>query len=98
MSGTTNFEEWLDDGNAPDDFEDAYSLYQATNGESSGCYEVTGNPQYQLFISGPGEGTLKLLSPSAISSFKAHIERFKPATDLSWEGLNDFYRGMAKND
>lgn len=103
MGSTPDFEAWLAGGNEPDDHESSYALWKAVQNEDFGIYSVTteldanGKPS-KMFIKGPGEDTLALLSPKAIRAFEKHIERYKEDDDLDWEGSYEFRRAMAKDD
>lgn len=97
MASTTDFEAWLESGNEPDGHEEVFSLWQAANGESSGIYEVTGD-ENKLFIKGPGEESLALVSHKAIQAFRRHIQKYKEDDDLDWEGSYEFRRAMEKDD
>jgi hypothetical protein len=98
MTTTTDFQCWLDDGNEPDDFEEAYALHLAASGESAGSYSVTETRDGKRFIKGPGELTLALVSDRAIKAFENCVERFKGDDEMGWEGWYGFERAMAKDD
>ncbi len=97
MSSMTNFEEWLAPGNEPDDYEDAYALNEATNLQSYGAYEGTGDDK-RMFIKGPTGDTLALVSSKAIDAFRRHIETFKDDPEMDWESWYGFKCAMAKDD
>ncbi len=96
MPSTTDFEEWLSNGHEPDDFEEAYALYCAANGESMGGFEVNEDGD-RLFIKGYN-GTLALVSKKARDAFCSHIQRFKGDADMDWESWYGYMRAMAKDD
>jgi hypothetical protein len=97
MQTITDFDAWIAD-NQPDDVEDLESLYNATDGESSGRYDATMNDKGQIFISAVGgETKLALLSPAAIQAFKKKVEELND----SGMGIHEavmFERAMKKDD
>ena len=103
MASMTDFEAWLGAGNEPDDNEESYALWRASNGEEVGIYGVkpvtdTSGELEKIFITGPSGDTLALLSKSAIKAFRKDIHQYKQDEDLDWEGSHDFRRAMEKDD
>lgn len=97
MTSTTDFNEWLENGNEPETPDECYALWQASQGESFGTYDVTDNSKGHRFIKGP-EGTLALVSPKAIAAFQSRVDDYMPDKELGWEGGAAFLHAMSKDD
>ena len=99
----TDFIEWLDSGNEPDGYENAYALYRATQGESMGDYEATKNDDKgHVYIKGPEGQSLALVSEKAKNAFIGVLRRRYMDGDgpeaMDPEGWYYFMHSMSKED
>ncbi len=99
----TDFVEWLDSGNAPECFEDAYSLYQAAQGNGEwGPYKGVRDEQGRVFITGSNPPSLALVSDKAKAYFVRLIQRLYMDGDgpesMDPEGWYAFMHSMSKED
>lgn len=99
----TDFIQWLDSGNEPNGFEDAYALYKAVEGESMGQYKSTrDDAKGHVYIKGPGESSLALVSEKAREYFVRFLRRRYMDGDgpesMNPEGWYYFMHSMSKED
>ena len=103
--GTTiDFNRWLDCGNEPNGYEDAYALYLAAIGTGGlppyKCTEVESTGH--IYIKGPGESSLAIVSNKAKDYFIRMIRRRYMDGDgpdsMTPDGWYYFMHEMSKPD
>ena len=85
MPRTTDFQRFLNDGNEPRNYEEAYGLHLAASGQGGRHYEITESRDGKRFIKGAGGLTLALVSEGAIADFATCVDQFKDDHEMDWE-------------
>lgn len=99
----TDFVEWLDSGNEPVGFENAYALYRAVHGESIGSYKATKDEaKGHVYIKGPEGPSLAIVSEKAKNYFARLLRRRYMDGDgpdaMDPDGWYIFMQAMSKED